>query len=184
MRLVRTRSAAIAARQKISAIIASDALPDDVPMPVTAQTKTTSNTLHYMAPKGNRVPSADMLWSTDIKQPTANIIHQYMDNIVNCEDKHLAFPEMIKFLIANPAIIIYHPRFADVVLKKMDDFSVQIDKTDTIGKYHITNSYRSQFKGLIRILKQITAVYSKLALHDAAFYESLEKRPFTITCTN
>ncbi len=112
---------------------------------------------------------------SNTKHMIVNKIKTYLSNIEeNTSTKYYLIPELMKYLIANPSIMMFHPKFADVVETKMNEFDNTMNTNKCIGTYEITDKYRSEFKALSLILKSMTKFYKNLSF-DGEFNTNIEK---------
>jgi hypothetical protein len=181
MKLVRTRAAAVAARKKIAAICET-IFADDLEAGLVTTSPTsaapvakeqTPNNLHNIPYIG--LPSAYAAYCNNIKNAQCDIMSKYIKVAEsNPDSRYAILPELMKFIIANPAILIYNSQFADAVINKMAVFEHEMKTLKYIGNnYRITDSYRKQFIGLCVILRKLSETYSRLNLNEAAFYDNI-----------
>jgi hypothetical protein len=138
--------------------------------------KTTPNTLFGLtvAPE-NLQYNAHQIYLNDFKAKYVEHIKKYL---LLCEDsnmRYIAIPELINYLITNPALLIHHSTFATAVVDKMIDFENELPIAKKIGSYVITEDYRKELLSLIKILKKTSIMYSKLNnMSQKEFYDNIE----------
>jgi hypothetical protein len=98
----------------------------------------------------------------------------YLNECDDANKKYCIMPEFMKYLIANPCIMMFHPKFRDTVEAKMDEFCANIDVNKTISGYEITDKYRAEFKALSTILKSMSKFYTHMSF-DETFNNNIEK---------
>jgi hypothetical protein len=156
-------------------IAAENAPKDTSSWPKEAEpSKKTPNTL-YANPHLSTVDSlyADKKYHSTLKSINVNNVKEYLIAAEKSENRYFAIPELMKYLISNPALMMHHEKFGTTVLNKMIEFETQMVTSNAIGSYEVTEGYRREFLGLVKILKKIAALYGKLKLNDKSFYENI-----------
>jgi hypothetical protein len=110
----------------------------------------------------------------NIKSILVDKIKAYLNASDNSSMKYYVIPEIMKFLIANPAIMIYYPKFRATVEAKMNELNESIKTNSAISGHIITDKYRAEFKALSSILKSMTTIYIYVTL-DTPFVDNIEK---------
>jgi hypothetical protein len=137
--------------------------------------KTTPNTLFQIASYENVKYNAYQTYVNEFKQKHVEHIKNYLTLAENSDMKYIAIPELIKYLITNPSLIIHHSKFGEVVANKMIEFENVLPTAKKIGNYTITEDYRKQLLSLIKILKKTTSMHSKLkTMANKEFYDKIE----------
>lgn len=138
-------------------------------------TPKTPDTIHAICSSDNIKYNAYELYITQFKSLHVDNIGKYLTLSENSDMKYIAIPELIKYLITNPSIIIHHSKFGEVIANKMIEFENVIPTAKTIGSYTITEGYRKELLLLIKILKKLTKMHSKLnKMTTKEFYDNIE----------
>lgn len=143
---------------------------------ITEPVKTTPNTLFGIASAADNLKyNAYDIYVNDFKEKHVANIKKYLNLCDDANMKYIAIPELIKYLIANPALLIHHSAFATAVVNKMVDFENELPIANKIGSYTMTEDYRKQLLSLIKILKKTSIMYSKLkTMANKEFYDNIE----------
>lgn len=112
-------------------------------------------------------------YTKSLKPIYSEEIKDYISVAESNDMKYFAVPEMIKYLITNPAMLLHHDKYRTTVVKKMDEFETQIATNKKIGSYEITDEYRRELLALIKILKKICGIYEKINLNHKSFYDNI-----------
>lgn len=135
----------------------------------------TPDTIHAICSSDNIKYNAYEIYITQLKSLHVENIKKYLILSDNSDMKYIAIPELIKYLIANPSIIIHHSVFGEVIVNKMIEFENDIPTAKKIGSYTITEGYRKELLSLIKILKKLTKMHSKLnKMTTKEFYDNIE----------
>jgi hypothetical protein len=141
----------------------------------TEPVKTTPNTLFQIASYENVKYNAYQTYVNEFKQKHVEHIKNYLTLAENSDMKYIAIPELIKYLITNPSLIIHHYTFARVVIDKMNQFQNELQTAKKIGSCTITEDYRKQILSLIKILNKMSSMYYKLnTMANKEFYDKIE----------
>jgi hypothetical protein len=138
--------------------------------------KTTPNTLFAISSSHDNLQyNAYELYLNHFKTKHIELIKKYLNLCGDSNMKYIAIPELIKYLITNPALLIHSSLFGEVVVKKMIEFENELPIANKIGSYIITDDYRKQLLSLIKILKKTSIMYSKLkTMVNKEFYDNIE----------
>jgi hypothetical protein len=138
--------------------------------------KTTPDTLFGIASAAENLQyNAYQIYLNDFKTKHVENIKKYLTLSEDNNMRYIAIPELIKYLITNPALLIHSSAFGEVVVKKMIQFENEIPIANKIGSYIITEDYRKQLLSLIKILKKTSVMYSKLkTMATKEFYDKIE----------
>lgn len=190
------RSAALKALEKISAIAKEAEKYDDYGMetegesikdnifsvketPVEAPTiieipKKTPNTLLCIPcdAKDESLRAYNKYQAT-LKPINVANVKEYLTAAENKQIRYYVIPEWMKYLIANPALMMNHYNFGTAVMNKMNEFEEEMATGKAIGTYEITEEYRREFIALAKILKKVATLYGKLNLHHESFYKNI-----------
>jgi hypothetical protein len=169
------RSSAIKAVEKITAILKEERSSDEYgyeievdpsPSPPTTTATTTSESI-------NEKYNAYRIYSSMLKPIHVENIKKYLSEI-DAHNKHIVIPELMKYLIINPSMMVHSLNFRNVVVNKMIEFENEMKIAPTIGNYRITEEYRREFSAMATILKKIANIYKKLNVHEEEFYKNIE----------
>jgi hypothetical protein len=137
--------------------------------------KTTPNTLFQIASYDNVKYNAYQTYVNDFKTKHVEHIKNYLTLAEDNNVKYIAIPELIKYLITNPSMMIHHSKFGEAVANKMIEFENVLPTAKKIGDHTITEDYRKQLLALIKILKKTTSMHSKLSnISYKEFYDNIE----------
>jgi hypothetical protein len=138
--------------------------------------KTTPDTLFGISSSSENLKyNAYQIYLNDFKQKHIENIKKYLTLSEDNNMRYIAIPELIKYLITNPSLIIHNSNFATTVLNKMIEFEKDIPTSKKIGSYIITEDYRKQLLSLIKILKKTSIMHSKLkTMANKEFYDNIE----------
>jgi hypothetical protein len=137
------------------------------------ESKKTPNTVHNIATDENAIYSAYMKYNNALKSINIANIKEYLTAAEKNENRYFILPELMKYLIANPVLMMYNEIFGTTVVNKMLEFEAQMTITKNVSGLEITEEYRREFLGLVRILKNISQIYGKIKLNDQSFYENI-----------
>jgi hypothetical protein len=142
----------------------------------TEPVKTTPDTLFGIASNPVHLKyNAYEMYLNDFKINHVDNIKKYLNLCEYANMKYIAIPELIKYLITNPALMIHSSAFGEVVVKKMIQFENEIPIANKIGSYTMTEDYRKQLLSLIKILKKTSVMHSKLnTMATKEFYDKIE----------
>ncbi len=110
-----------------------------------------------------------------------NVMYKLKSVYLSDEDKYMKLPEMCKFMIANPYIMIKYPKFRQKLLDKCDEIQkelhnkLHIEDAYSNNVYVINDGYRRELSALLRITKSIAIIYERLNINDESFYENIEE---------
>jgi hypothetical protein len=127
--------------------------------------------------ESNPIPdlNAFAAYKATLKPIIIDKIKRYLNDCdSNSSKRYYAIPELMKYLISAPSIMIYHPKFRTTVEAKMTEFEDHIATNTTIGSYVITDKYRAEFKALATIVKSIAKIYDYVTL-DSKFINNIDK---------
>jgi len=138
--------------------------------------KTTPDTLFGISSSADNLQyNAYQMYLNGFKTKHVENIKKYLTLCENADMKYIAIPELIKYLITNPSLIIHHSRFGEIVVNKMLEFENEIPIANKIGSYIITEDYRKQLLSLIKILKKTSIMHCKLkTMANKEFYDNIE----------
>jgi hypothetical protein len=111
---------------------------------------------------------------SDVVPIVTNKSRNYLNECNDPTKKYCIMPEFMKYLIANPCIMMFHPTFRKTVEAKMDEFDAIMNVNRTISGYEITDKYRAEFKALSTILKSMSKFYTHMSF-DETFNHNIEK---------
>jgi hypothetical protein len=135
--------------------------------------KKTPNTLWGIASGENELFKASTKYYNTLKSINVTNVKEYLDASEKNDKRYFIIPELMKYLIANPALMLHHEKFGTTVVNKMLEFEIHMVTSKKIGKYEVTEEYRREFLGLVKILKKIAGIYGKLKLNDSSFYDNI-----------
>jgi hypothetical protein len=133
----------------------------------------TPNTLFFAANEDNEKYSSYGIYSSTLKSIHVENIKKYL-NEIDKNNKYIVIPELMKYLIVNPSLMIHHSKFGEQVTNKMIEFENEMRTVEKIGNYRITEEYRKEFLATATILKKIASIYKKLNIHQEEFYDNIE----------
>ncbi len=136
----------------------------------------TPDTIYAISSSSDNIKyDAYEMYMTQLKSLHVENIKKYLTLSDNSDMKYIAIPELIKYLIANPSIIIHHSKFGEVIVNKMIEFENEIPTAKKIGSYTMTEGYRRELLSLIKILKKLTKMHSKLnKITTKEFYDNID----------
>jgi hypothetical protein len=142
----------------------------------TEPVKTTPDTLFGISSSSDNLQyNAYQMYLNGFKTKHVENIKKYLTLCEYADMKYIAIPELIKYLITNPSLIIHHSRFGEIVVNKMLEFENEIPIANKIGSYIITEDYRKQLLSLIKILKKTSIMHCKLkTMANKEFYDNIE----------
>jgi hypothetical protein len=142
----------------------------------TEPVKTTPDTLFGISSSSDNLKyNAYQMHINDFKMKHIENIKTYLILAENSDMKYIAIPELIKYLITNPSMIIHHSNFGKQVANKMIEFENVLQTAKKIGNHTITETYRKELISLIKILKKTTSMHSKLnTMANKEFYDNIE----------
>lgn len=189
------RSAALKAIEKISAIAKEAEKYDDYGEELEVEsidnTNDSINTPSVKetpkeAPK--KTPNTLLCIPCDAEDESLRAYNKYQStlksiNVTNVKDylaaaeknnmRYYVIPELMKYLITNPALMMNHYNFGTTVINKMNEFEKDMTTGKKIGGYEVTEEYRREFLALAKIVKKVATLYEKLNVHHESFYKNI-----------
>jgi hypothetical protein len=101
-------------------------------------------------------------------------IKKYLDATDARIDMHINVPELMKYLILNPYIMIINSNFNTTVGNKMDEFILGMKTKKEFNNYIIGDQYRKEFLALTKIVAANSKVHSIINLSEP-FYTDIDK---------
>jgi hypothetical protein len=123
-----------------------------------------SNCNNIVSPIVAKSFNAEILYYKKLRQINIDILRNYLNESDNADVKYIVIPEMMKFIIANPSIILYHPHLRDSLAIAVGNCEKNINTVDKIGNVKISEQYRDELRNLITTTKNIITLYSNLNL--------------------
>jgi hypothetical protein len=143
--------------------------------PLKKHLEKTPNTLWGIASGDKESFNAFGKYNNTLKSINVTNVKEYLIAAEVNENKYIVIPELIKYLIANPSLLLYHDNFGRTVVNKMLEFEAHMVTNKTISGFEITEEYRREFIGLVKILRKVSQMYGKLRLNDQSFYDNIDK---------
>jgi len=141
--------------------------------PLKKHLEKTPNTLWGIASGDKESFNAFGKYNNTLKSINVTNVKEYLIAAEVNENKYIVIPELIKYLIANPSLLLYHDNFGRTVVNKMLEFEAHMITNKTISGFEITEEYRREFIGLVKILRKVSQMYGKLRLNDQSFYDNI-----------
>jgi hypothetical protein len=126
---------------------------------------------------------SDYIASSEYNAYTKSAIHKaahieqiksYLAASDEKKDRHINIPELMKYLIINPYIMITHERFNATVNDKMNEFITVMKTEQTINDMPISDQYRKEFIALSKIVRANARVNSIINLTHS-MYDNIDK---------
>ena len=90
------------------------------------------------------------------------------------KDNHINIPELMKFFILNPYMMIKHAKFNNTVTNKMAEFVTVMKDQKTLNGQSISDQYRKEFTALAKIVNTNAKINSIINLTQP-FYNDIDK---------